>query len=95
MIERLGGTSEGYWEFAVCLANQDGDVFEHTIVSHRMFVSQPSPVVIPGYPLESLQIEPKSGKYISEMTTEEQTSFWQLMIGKELCAFVRSVWEFI
>ena len=95
MIERLGGTSEGYWEFAICLADQDGAVFEHTIVSHRTFVSQPSPVMIPGYPLESLQIEPNSGKYISEMAVEEQAAFWQRMIGRELCAFVRSVWEFL
>ncbi|MFL5802701.1 MAG: hypothetical protein ACJ8CR_13285, partial [Roseiflexaceae bacterium] len=44
-----------------------------------------------GYPLESLQIEPEGGKYISEMTSEEQDAFWQRIVGKELCLFVRGL----
>ena len=91
LIERLGSRIDGHWEFGVCFATEGGEIFETTILSPRMFVSTPSQVMIPGYPLESLQIEPESGKYISEMTSEEQDAFWQRIVGKELCAFVRHI----
>ena len=47
--------------------------------------------MIPGYPLESLQIDQASGKYISDMTDAEQEEFWQRAVGEELCAFVQRV----
>lgn len=89
LIEGLGGETNGRWEFAVCIATSEGDAYETTIVSPRIFVSTASPKVIPGYPLESLQIDSASGKYISEMTQLEQDEFWQRAIGKELCGFVQ------
>lgn len=88
VIERLGGETNGHWEFAVCIADGDGRVFEKTIISPRRFVATPSSQIMPGYPLESLQIDLDSGKYISEMNDEEQDAFWQKMIGEELCRFV-------
>ncbi|MFL5806272.1 MAG: non-canonical purine NTP pyrophosphatase, partial [Roseiflexaceae bacterium] len=91
LIERLGGRIDGHWEFAVCFATEDRQVFEKTIISSRTFVGKPSRMMIPGYPLESLQIEPEGGKYISEMTSEEQDAFWQRIVGKELCLFVRGL----
>jgi XTP/dITP diphosphohydrolase len=90
-IERLGGRVHGHWEFAVCVATGRGQIFERTIVSPRTFVDKPSQQMIPGYPLESIQIEPESGMYISEMSPEEQDAFWQNIIGKQLCAFIREV----
>ncbi len=44
-----------------------------------------------GYPLESIQIDPQSQKYISEMTQDEQNNFWQKAIGQPLLEFVQSV----
>ena len=88
IIERLGGKTTGRWEFAVCIADEKGNLFEKTIISPRQFISKPSKRVIKGYPLESIQIEPESGIYISEMTPDEQDRFWQNVIGKELCDFV-------
>jgi hypothetical protein len=41
--------------------------------------------------LESIQIDPETGKYISEMTTEEQAEFWQRTLGSKLCSFVKSI----
>ena len=90
-IRRLGGQVDGYWQYALCIADENGRLFERTFTSHRTFVSEPSPSLIPGYPLESIQIEPGSGRYISEMTPEEQAAFWQATIGKELCDFVQEV----
>lgn len=90
LIEAHGGNLEGWWEFALSIAYPDGSSVEHSIESPRSFVSKPSDKVVPGYPLESIQIEPESGRYVSEMTEEEQAAFWQEKIGEPLVEFVMS-----
>jgi hypothetical protein len=47
-------------------------LFERMIISPRRLVDTPSRIMIPGYPLESLQIEPDRGWYISELSGERQ-----------------------
>ena len=91
LIKRLGAKVKGHWEFAVCVATPNGEVQDTTIISHRIFVAEPSAHIVAGYPLESIQIEPESGKYISEMSQYEQDIFWQKAIGEKLCDFVRSL----
>lgn len=91
LIGSLGGKVNGYWEFGICIANAKGEYKETIIKSPRTFVSTPNENIIEGYPLESIQIDQASGKYISEMSQEEQDVFWQNAIGKPLLAFVKSV----
>ena len=91
LVRSLGGRVNGQWEFAVCIAKPDGEFQETTIISPRVFVGEASPKVIVGYPLESIQIDPESGKYISEMSRQEQDEFWQRKIGRELEEFVKKV----
>lgn len=91
LIERLGGKVNGYWEFGICIASSKGEFKETVIKSPRTFVNTPSKVMIEGYPLESIQIDPVSGKYVSEMTQVEQDIFWQNAIGKQLLEFVQKV----
>ncbi|MFH1252799.1 MAG: non-canonical purine NTP pyrophosphatase [Candidatus Uhrbacteria bacterium] len=93
LISELGETTKGYWEFAVCVARPDGSIEETIIISPRIFVGKKSEKTVPGYPLESLQIDPGSRKYISEMTQEEQDIFWQKTIGGPLCEFVKNLQE--
>lgn len=93
LITQLGEQTNGHWEFAVCVAYPNGVIKETTIISPRIFVSKKSEQIVPGYPLESLQIDPESKKYISEMTQEEKAVFWQKAIGKPLCEFVNSLDE--
>lgn len=90
VIKRLGGRIDGHWEFGVCIATSKGSLGEINIISPRVFSSEVSSKVVPGYPLESLQIDPESGKYIAEMEQVEQDEFWQKAIGKPLCDFVSS-----
>jgi hypothetical protein len=78
LIASLGGKTDGYWEFA------------DTLVSHRHFVSEPYDRIIPGYPLESLQVDPDSDRYIAEMTDAEKDAFWQRLIGDWLVHFVQN-----
>ena len=91
LIESLGGKAEGYWEFGICIATPDGKYRETTIKSPRTFVSTPTTNRQAGYPLESIQIDPASGKYIADMTQGEQDSFWQQAIGEKLLEFVKNV----
>ena len=91
LIYKLGGKVKGYWEFGICIANPSGEYKETVIKSERLFVSKPSKIMVDGYPLESIQIDPMSGRYISEMTQVEQDIFWQNAIGKPLLEFVQSV----
>ena len=91
LIESLGGRATGHWEFGVCVAYPDGTFYETTIITPRIFTSTPSGKVIVGYPLESIQIDPRTNKYISEMTNDEKAEFWQRMVGEPLCEFVRNL----
>lgn len=91
LIESLGGRVKGYWEFGVCIATSTGEYEETTIKSPRTFVSKPTTNRQVGYPLESIQIDPSSGKYIADMTQQEQDTFWQQAIGEKLLEFVKLV----
>ena len=91
LIGKIGAKVSGRWEFAVCVANPEGKFEETTIISRRVFVAIASPVMISGYPLESIQIDPESGRYVSEMGQSEQDIFWQKAIGQQLCDFVKSI----
>ncbi len=90
-INRLGGIVNGHYEFAFCIANPTGEHCEtSTQTPLRIFTSTVSKRLIPGYPLESLSIDPTTGHYISEMTPEEITRYWKTAIGTPLKLFVQS-----
>lgn len=91
LVARLGGKAKGRWEFGICLAWPDGRMRETVIVSPRVFTAAPCAAAVPGYPLESLQIDPASGRYIAEMTQGEQDEFWQRAIGEPLQKFIKGI----
>lgn len=85
LFEKHGGELLGHWEFATCLAFSGGDVKEiTTITPPRRFTSNVHPNRMAGYPLESMQVTLDTGKYVVEMTKEEQDKFWLDSVGKEL-----------
>ena len=92
VIERLGGLVDGHWDFAVCLAvpahGRQPHIFETLIRSPRRFVAVPSPCRMPGYPLESIQVDPQSGRYITEMDAAERAGFWRRILGPSLHSFL-------
>lgn len=90
LVESLGGNVTGYWEYGICIADPSGKILETTIRTPRVFTSKRSEKSVPGYPLESIQIDPETNKYISEMTSEEMADFWQRTLGAPLCVFVSS-----
>jgi len=85
LFESHGGEMTGHFEFSMCLVFPSGETHEKTAISkNRLFTHKLCKKRIPGYPLESMQIDPDTGKYIAEMSKEEQDLFWQESISKEL-----------
>ena len=89
LINSLGGRATGYWEYGICVAEPSGTMWETTIKVSRLFTNTCSENTIPGYPLESIQIHPETGQYVSDLSPEERAAFWQKDLGTPLCAFVR------
>ncbi|MDD3285663.1 MAG: non-canonical purine NTP pyrophosphatase [Patescibacteria group bacterium] len=90
LVASLGGQAEAYWEYGLALAYPDGAVETALVRSPRIFVSQPSLALIPGYPLESIQIDPSSGIYIAAMNAVERTNYWQKSIGRGIRSFIEN-----
>jgi len=67
----VGGQSKGIWITAIALMLSSSKVYSTTITSETIFVAKMSPIVMPGEPLNSLQIDPLSGVYFSEMTAAQ------------------------
>lgn len=88
LVASIGDKIHGYWRYAFALAWPDGRQASFTHDTARIFVSKPSDKVVEGFPLESLQIDPHSNKYISEMNKGELADFWRNSIGLPLTRFV-------
>jgi hypothetical protein len=71
-IRALGGEVDGTWTAALAIAFDPSDVVSTVATHTRRFVDMPSPVVLPGEPLASLQIDPTSGRYVSELEFSER-----------------------
>ena len=91
LIKRLGDQIGGCYRYGVCVARPDSKTWTTTIESRRTFTAKAYNKIVNGYPIESLSIDPKNGKYIAQMTEEEKRVFWQETIGEELGKFVTSI----
>lgn len=91
IIASLGKETSGYWEYALSAYHPDGQEYSLVFRSPRRFSATPCSTVMEGYPLESLQLEKETGKYIAEMTEIEKEQFWQKNIGQEVQDFIKSL----
>lgn len=89
-VRRYGEQLKGWWEYGISIAKADGTSVEDSIISPRLFAAKQSDILVPGYPLLSIQIDPETGRYLSEMSSKEQALFWQRAIGEQLSQFVRA-----
>lgn len=88
LAKSMGDRIDGYWRYGFALADPAGHCVSFSHDTQRIFTSQPSSRVVEGYPLESLQIDPVSGKYISELSSDELAVFWRTSVGVPLAEFV-------
>jgi inosine/xanthosine triphosphate pyrophosphatase family protein len=70
-LRALGGSTRGTWTAALAIAFTPGDVVSVIAESTRTFVDRPSPIVLPGEPLASLQVD-DAGHYLSELAFDER-----------------------
>jgi len=89
LAQTMGNEIKAFWRYAYALAWPDGDCVSFTADAHRIFVNIPSKHITPGYPLESLQIDPASRKYIADMTDRERAEFWRSQNSEKLQQFIR------
>ena len=91
LIKSLGKNNGGAFRYGVCAATAKGKIWTTQIPSKRVFTAIPCQERVNGYPIESLSIDPKSGKYIAQMSEEEKERFWQENIGEGLGKFIKSI----
>ena len=70
-LDQVGGSAPGRWITAVALQTQD-KVFAATFSRETRLTSKASGIINHGAPLNSLQIDPLTGKYIADLTPEER-----------------------
>ena len=71
LIDKLGGRANGLWMSAIALVVAPEKVFTERFTSETLLIAQRSPKVTVGEPLNSIQIDPKSGKYFTDLTKGE------------------------
>jgi XTP/dITP diphosphohydrolase len=91
-LQAVGGQSKGVWITSVALMTSSDKNFSTTMTSRTMFVAKRSPIVMLGEPLNSLQIDPLSGTYFSEMTAAQRVSA-QRKRASGILGFIQGHWH--
>ncbi len=91
-LQAVGGQSKGVWITSVALMTSSDNIFSNTMTSRTMFVAKMSLIVMPGEPLNSLQIDPLSGTYFSEMTAAQRVSA-QRKRASGILDFIQGHWH--
>ena len=88
LVAQHGGTMKARWEYGLAIAHPSGEFVSTSLSYPRLFTSTPSSVMAEGYPLESLQVDPETGEYVTEISEEQRIAYWQKVIGGPLGKFV-------
>ncbi|MFH0951595.1 MAG: non-canonical purine NTP pyrophosphatase [Patescibacteria group bacterium] len=86
-LNKIGGESSTYWEFAVAFVDGKTEKVKVFKTSSSKIVYQPSKAFKKGYPLDSLQIDLKTGKYRAELSEQEEK--------EALSEYIEKVREFV
>jgi inosine/xanthosine triphosphate pyrophosphatase family protein len=62
------------WTYAICMAFPHGKISLTQVSIPTLFTDEPHSLLLPGYPLHSLQIDPRLGKKLCDCTLEEEHS---------------------
>ena len=70
-IKALGGKTRGIWTSAIALVVSPDRIYTEGFNRETILTSERSPNKTEGEPLNSIQMDPKSGKYFTDLTTDE------------------------
>jgi len=73
-LERVGGTSPGKWVSSIALVFEPDDIRTKNFSTRTILTAVRSPHITPGEPLNSIQIDPRSSKYFTDLSKEEWLS---------------------
>lgn len=71
-LEKCGGKSKGIWKIALTFAYSNDEIYTTTFERKTLFTSKVCNKVTQGEPLNSIQIDPKTGRYEAELTPSER-----------------------
>jgi inosine/xanthosine triphosphate pyrophosphatase family protein len=71
LIDGLGGRTKGLWNSAIALITRSGKSYTDSFTRETVLTSERSPKKTRGEPLNSIQIDPKTGKYFTELSKDE------------------------
>ena len=71
-LTQVGGESAGIWKVSIVLMTSENQVFSQSYSLQTVFTAEAKGAVTLGAPLNSLMIDPATGKYYSEMTWKER-----------------------
>lgn len=71
LIDGLGGRTQGLWKSAIALVTSAGKSYTDSFSRETILTSERSPERTLGEPLNSIQIDSKTGKYFTDLTKEE------------------------
>ncbi len=82
-IKRLAPHArEATWLIAICLALLAGRTFVDEVEVQVALTDRPHLPIVPGYPLRSLLVDPRSGKPLQDLTPEEERDRLQPLYRK-------------
>jgi inosine/xanthosine triphosphate pyrophosphatase family protein len=67
LIDRIGGKTKGLWVSAISLVTISNNFYTESFTRETILTSEKSTAITAGEPLNSIQIDPVSGKYFSEL----------------------------
>jgi len=88
LCRRQGGKLAVHWVFGYAIGLTDGRCFSDTSSIRRSMVYPPCPERRPGYPLDSLQRDPRTRRRLAQLTGAQEAALWQHTIGVPLQTFV-------
>ena len=89
LIAGLGGRTTGRWLVGAAVAAEGTVARTGQFELTRQFVTPPCAERVPGHPLASLQVVP-SGRYVAQLTNEEEQLLWRDQLGPPLAALLES-----
>jgi len=87
-VGMLGGKTKALWISAIALTISPEKTYTETFTRETIMVSERSATVNEGEPLNSIQIDPVTGKYLSDLTKDELLSL-QKQGGERYIGFMK------
>lgn len=91
-IKDIGGSSTGYFNVGLAIVDNKGILQSKTFQPKRYFITKASANIRKGCPLDSICIDDKTGKFLSDMTIEERNTYESVEMEKQK-DFIKSCFD--